>query len=47
MKCAECLDERTCGVRLAMKAVRDATAKILDHTTLSDVNARTARRRRT
>jgi len=46
MKCAECLDESTCGVRIAMKEVRDATARILDHTTLADVNARVARRRR-
>ena len=44
--CAECLDEKTCGVRLAMKQVRDATADILDHTTLADVNGRVARRRR-
>jgi Rrf2 family protein len=36
--CAECVDERTCGVRLAMKDVRDATARILDHLTLADVN---------
>ena len=43
MKCNECLDEQTCGVRLAMKEVRDATARILDGTTLADVNARTAR----
>ena len=46
MKCAECVDEPTCGVRLAMKEVRDATARILDHTTLADVNARVARKRR-
>ena len=46
MPCAECLDERTCGVRLAMKKVRDATAQILDHTTLADVNVQIARRRR-
>src|SRR5918992_165753 len=46
MKCAECLDEPTCGVRLAMKEVRDATADILDNTTLADVNARVARKRR-
>ena len=46
MKCAECLDEPTCGVRIAMKEVRDATARILDHTTLADVNARVARKRR-
>jgi DNA-binding IscR family transcriptional regulator len=35
--CDECIDERTCGVRLVMKEVRDATAKILDSTTLADV----------
>jgi Rrf2 family protein len=46
MPCAECLDEGTCGVRIAMKQVRDATARILDHTTLADVNARVARSRR-
>ena len=46
MPCAECLDEETCGVRLAMKKVRDATARILDHTTLADVNTRVARKRR-
>jgi Rrf2 family protein len=37
-KCVECVDERTCGVRLAMKDVREATSKILDHTTLADIN---------
>jgi len=46
MRCAECVDELTCGVRLAMKEVRDATARILDSTTLADVNARVARKRR-
>jgi Rrf2 family protein len=45
MKCIECVDELTCGVRMAMKEVRDATAGILDNTTLSDVNARIARKR--
>jgi Rrf2 family protein len=45
MKCAECVDEATCGVRIAMQEVRDATARILDHTTLADVNTRVARRR--
>jgi Rrf2 family protein len=39
-RCDECLDEETCGVRLAMKEVRDATAHILDNTTLAGVNAR-------
>jgi Rrf2 family protein len=36
-KCAECRDERTCGIRLLMKDVRDATAAILDSTTFADV----------
>jgi Rrf2 family protein len=39
MPCRECLDEATCGVRFAMKEVRDATAKILERTTLASVNA--------
>ena len=39
-RCDECLDEQTCGVRLAMKEVRDATAHILDNTTLAGLNAR-------
>ncbi len=46
MPCAECLDEETCGVRLAMKGVRDATARILDRTTLASVNTQVARTRR-
>jgi len=37
MRCAECRDERTCGIRIIMKDVRDATARILDSTTLADV----------
>ena len=40
-KCEECDDERTCGIRLMMKDVRDAMAKILDGTTLADVLERT------
>lgn len=39
-RCDECLDEETCGVRLAMKEVRDATSHILDNTTLAGLNAR-------
>lgn len=39
-RCDECLDEETCGVRLAMREVRDATAHILDNTTLAGLNAR-------
>lgn len=45
-RCVECVDERSCGVRLAMKEVRDATARILDRTTLADVNRRITRERR-
>jgi Rrf2 family protein len=37
VKCDECRDEMTCGIRLVMKQVRDATARILDTTTLADV----------
>jgi len=39
-RCDECLDEETCGIRLAMKEVRDATADILDNTTLAGLNVR-------
>lgn len=46
MKCEECLDEQACGIRLAMKEVRDATAHILDNTSLTALNAQVARRRR-
>lgn len=35
--CPECLDERTCGIRLIMKDIREATAKILDGTSLADM----------
>ena len=42
-RCDECLDEQACGVRLAMKEVRDATARILDNTTLAGLNAQVAR----
>jgi Rrf2 family protein len=45
MKCAECVDEETCGVRFAMQEVRDATARILDGTTLAGVSTRVARAR--
>lgn len=41
-RCEECLDEQTCGIRLVMKDVRDATARILDSTTLADVLMRDA-----
>ena len=40
-KCDECEDEKTCGIRSVMQEVRDATANILDGTTLADVLRRT------
>ena len=43
IRCEECVDEDTCGIRIAMKEVRDATAGILDHTTLAALNTRVAR----
>ena len=46
MKCAECLDERTCGVRIAMQEVREATSQILDHTTLADINLKVGQKPR-
>lgn len=39
-RCEECVDEATCGVRKAMKEVRDATSQILDNTTLAGLNAK-------
>ena len=36
-RCDECHDERTCGIRMIMKDVRDRTAEILDRTSLADV----------
>ncbi len=45
-RCTECVDEPSCGVRLAMKEVRDATARILDRMSLGDVNKRIVRERR-
>jgi Rrf2 family protein len=34
-RCEECIDERTCEVRKAMKEVRDASARILDGLSLA------------
>jgi len=39
-KCQECLDERSCGIRLVMKDVRDAISNILDKTNLADMMER-------
>ena len=36
-RCAECYDEQTCAIRLVMEDVRQATAHILDNTTLADL----------
>lgn len=36
-KCDECVDDRFCGTRMVMRQVRDATAEILDKTTLAQV----------
>ncbi|MBU3758462.1 MAG: Rrf2 family transcriptional regulator [Candidatus Omnitrophica bacterium] len=35
-RCEECRDESYCELRLVMKEVRDATAQVLDHTSLGD-----------
>jgi Rrf2 family protein len=36
-RCLDCRDEAGCGVRWVMKEVRDATARILDRTSLADM----------
>jgi Rrf2 family protein len=41
--CADCPDEAVCGVHLAMKAVRDATAKVLDGTSIASLRRQVAR----
>ena len=43
LKCEECKDEATCGIRIVMREVRDATARILDSTSLMDVLDRVSR----
>jgi Rrf2 family protein len=40
VRCADCTNEAVCGVRLAMKEVRDATAKILDGTSLAALHSK-------
>ena len=40
VRCADCADEAACGVRLAMKEVRDATARILDRLSLASLARR-------
>jgi Rrf2 family protein len=36
-KCDDCRSEEDCGIRIVMKQVRDATASILEQTTLADL----------
>lgn len=38
-KCEECIDEETCTIRNVMQKVRDASAGILDATTIQDLVA--------
>jgi Rrf2 family protein len=40
--CADCPNEAVCGVHLAMKAVRDATARVLDGTSLASLRGQVA-----
>jgi DNA-binding IscR family transcriptional regulator len=35
--CEECVDIESCGTRIIMRQVRDATADVLDRTTLADL----------
>ena len=43
VRCEECVSEESCGTRMVMKEVRDAIARILDGTTLADVQQRVAK----
>lgn len=45
--CADCRDEAVCGVHLAMKEVRDATARVLDGTTLATLRDKVDRAKAT
>ena len=40
VRCDDCTDEAACGVRLAMKEVRDSTARILDKMSLATLARR-------
>src|SRR5215210_6616184 len=40
LRCADCRNEAVCGVHLAMKEVRDATARILDGTSLASLRSK-------
>jgi Rrf2 family protein len=39
-RCADCRNEAVCGVHLAMKEVRDATARVLDGTSLASLRTK-------
>jgi Rrf2 family protein len=41
-RCDECDDETTCGIRLVMVDVNEATAQVLDNLTLADMVSRSA-----
>jgi Rrf2 family protein len=41
VRCADCVDQAACGVYLAMKEVRDATAKVLDGTSVASLRRKT------
>jgi Rrf2 family protein len=43
VRCADCRNEDVCGVRLAMREVRDATAKILDGTSIASLRGQVDR----
>jgi Rrf2 family protein len=40
LPCTDCRNEAVCGVHLAMKEVRDATARILDGTSLASLRSK-------
>lgn len=37
--CADCPDPESCAIRSVMRRVRDATAAILDHTSIAEIGA--------
>ena len=43
VRCADCRNEAVCGVHLAMKEVRDATARVLDGTNLASLRKKVAK----
>jgi Rrf2 family protein len=45
-RCEDCEDEKTCAVRKTMRAVRDATAAILDTVTLAEAMSKDGKTRK-